>query len=204
LSSGNQLQQLLRVIQPFLEFRAERLGGDLRGDGNFAGGGIGGNEFHFINANRRFLGVAQGLLDLLDQVLGLRSAHGKSAHQAREVVARDLRGEMNAGQARHGEQVSKAALGLPRLQRNAVEKKLVVGNPEQESTIAGLGQRLLELFPRGFELSLCALMADAVQTGVLDQNIETVDKGARSRVAVGIGLGGGGNGRPLGYSAAFL
>jgi hypothetical protein len=103
---------------------------------------------------------------------------------------------MNTGQTGHGQQVGEAALGVPGFQRNAVEKKLIVGNPEQESTIAGLGQRLLEFVPRGFELSYRALMVDSVQTCVLDENVETVDKGARSRIAVGIGLGSGGNNRP--------
>jgi len=98
--------------------------------------------------------------------------------------------------------VGEAALGLTGFQRNAVEQKLIVGNPEQESTIAGPGQRLLELVPSGFQLSLCALMVDSVQTGVLDENVEAVDEGARSRVAVGIGLGSGGNSRSLGNSAA--
>jgi hypothetical protein len=36
-------------------------------------------------------------------------------------------------------------------------------------------------------------MVDAVHTGVLNQNVEAVDEGARSRAAVGIGLGSGGN-----------
>ena len=50
---------------------------------------------------------------------------------------------MNTGQAGHVEQLGEAALGLPGIQRNAVEKKLIVGNAEQKTSIAGLGQGLL-------------------------------------------------------------
>src|ERR1700676_1518185 len=37
LSGGDQLQKFLRVIEPLLEFGAEGLGGELGGNGIFAG-----------------------------------------------------------------------------------------------------------------------------------------------------------------------
>ena len=49
---GDQLQQLLRIVQPLLEFRSQRLSCDLGCDAHIAGQRIGRNELHFINLDR--------------------------------------------------------------------------------------------------------------------------------------------------------
>src|SRR5229473_370498 len=92
LSGGDQLQKFLRVIEPLLEFGAEGLGGELGGNGIFAGRGIGGDELDFINADRGILVITEGFFNLLGEVLRLGAAHGKGADQASKVVKRNLVG----------------------------------------------------------------------------------------------------------------
>ena len=96
LSGGDQLQHFLRIVQPLLEFGAERLRCELRGDGNFSGRGIGGDELHFVDFDGRILVFAERLLELLGEILRLRSAHGKGGDQTGKVIERNLGGKMNA------------------------------------------------------------------------------------------------------------
>ncbi len=191
LSGGDQLQKFLRVIEPLLEFGAEGLGGELGGNGIFAGRGIGGDELDFINADRGILVVAEGFLNLLGKVLRFGAAHGKGADQAGKVVERDLVGKQDAGEPGGGQQLSEAALGLSGFERDAIEKKFVVGDAEQKTSVAGFGQRLLQFAPGRLELAHGALMVHSIKPGVLDQNIEAVEERTSGGAATGIGLGGG-------------
>ena len=45
----DELQQLLRIIQPLLELRSQRLRRNLRRDAHVAGQRIGGDELHFVD-----------------------------------------------------------------------------------------------------------------------------------------------------------
>jgi len=179
-----------------LEFWAERLGGELSRHGKFAGGRIGGDEFDFIDADGRILVVAEGFFNLLGEVLRLGAAHGKGADETSKVVERDLVREQDAGEPGGSQQLGEAALGLSGFERDAIEKKFVAGNAQQESGIATFGNRLLEFAPSGLELVLGALVARSIQPGVLDQNIEAVQERASRRDAIGISLSGVREGRP--------
>jgi hypothetical protein len=94
-----------------------------------------------------------------------------------EVGERDLIGKVNAGQAGSGQELGEAAFRLAGFERNAVDKKFVVGNTQQEPVVAA--QRNLQLRPCCFELTVGPLVADTVQPGVLYQDIETVDESTR-------------------------
>ena len=190
LGGGNQLQKLLRVIEPLLEFGAEGLGGELGGDGIFAGGGIGGDELDLIDADGGILVIAEGFLDLLGEVLRFGAAHGKSADQAGKVVERDLVGKQDAGEPGGVQQLCEAALGLPGFERDAIEKKFVVGDAEQKTSVAAFRQRLLEFAPGGLKLALGALVVHSIQPGVLDQNVEAVEERPSGRAAAGVGFDG--------------
>ena len=52
------------------------------------------------------------------------------------------------------------------------------GDSEQEPAIRALGQALLQFVPCDFELSLSALVLEAIQADVLHQDVEAVDEGA--------------------------
>ena len=188
LGGGDQLQKLLRIAEPLFGFGAEGLSGELGGHGNLAGGGIGGDELDFIDADGGILVIAEGFLNLLGEVLGFGAAHGKGADQPGKVVERDLVGEQDAGEPGGGQQLCEAALGLSGFERDAVEKKLVVGNAEQKTSVAAFGQRLLQFVPGGLELVFGALVFHSIQPGVLDQNIEAVQERPSGRAATGIGL----------------
>ncbi len=54
----DQLQELLWIIQPILEFRTQGLRRQLRRHGEFAGYRIRGDELNLINADGRTLVVA--------------------------------------------------------------------------------------------------------------------------------------------------
>lgn len=181
----------MRIVKPVLEFGAKSLRGELRGDGIFPGGGIGGDELDFIDADGGILVVAEGFPDLLGKVLRFGTAHGKGADQAGKVLERDFVGKQDAGKPGGGQQLREAALGLSRFERNAIEKKFVVGDAEQESGVAAFGQRLLEFGPGGLELALGAFVVDSIQPCVLDQNIEAVKKRPSGRAAAGISVSGG-------------
>jgi hypothetical protein len=88
---------------------------------------------------------------------------------------------MNTGQSRGGEQLGKAALGLTAFQRNAVQQQLGSGDAKQKSTLARLGQGLLQFVPGDFELGFRAFVIEAVEPNVFNQNIETVYEGAGRR-----------------------
>jgi len=124
------LQKFLRVIEPLLEFRAEGLGGELGGDGIFAGGGIGGDKLDFIDTDGGILVVAEGFLNLLGEVLRFGTTHSKGADQAGKVIDRDLVGKQDAGEPGGGQQLGEAALRLSCFERDAIEKKFVVGDPD--------------------------------------------------------------------------
>jgi hypothetical protein len=171
----------------------------LSGHGNLAGGGIGSDELDFIDANGRILVIADAFLKLLGEVLRFGAAHGKGPNQARKVFERDLVREQDAGEPGGGQQLCEAALGLAGFERDAVEKKLVVGDAEQKTSITALGQRLLELVPGGLELAFRALVVRSIQPRVLDQNIEAVEERPGGRAAVSIDLSDvGDNQAPLG------
>jgi hypothetical protein len=93
---------------------------------------------------------------------------------------------MDAGQACRGQQLRECALRLPGFERDTIQKKLVIGDAEQEAAVAA--KRLLQFRPRGSELTFGALVVDPVEPRVLDENIEAVDEGTRGGAPAGIGL----------------
>ena len=66
----DQLQKFLRIIQPLLEFRAQRLGRNLGCNADLAGRRIGRDKPYFVDPDRSCLAVPEGALDLFDHVLG--------------------------------------------------------------------------------------------------------------------------------------
>ena len=187
LRRGNQLQQFLRIIQPLFELRPQRLRRQLRGHRYFPRRRVGCHELDLINPDGRILVVAQSLLDLLGEVLRLGTAHGEGAHQPRKVIERNFIGEQNTGKSRSIQQLREAALGLPRLERNAVEKEFVVRDPEQKPSIAALGQCLLQFVPSRLELIFGTLVIHSIKPRVLDQNIEAMQERPGRCATAGIG-----------------
>src|SRR5262249_14918991 len=55
----NQLQQLLRIVQPIFEFWSKALRRNLRCDRHVTGGGVRRYELDFVDANRGGLAVAE-------------------------------------------------------------------------------------------------------------------------------------------------
>ena len=96
--SRNQLQQLLRIIQPLLELWSQGLRRDLRGDTHIAGQRIGSYKLYFIDLDRAaLLARAESFFDLLGNILGFRSGNSEGAHQADEVFLSHVFGEVQAG-----------------------------------------------------------------------------------------------------------
>src|SRR5262249_50250280 len=113
----------LWIVQPLLELGAECLGSDLCCNCDFTGCRIGGHELDFIDLDGCAFAFAEGLANLLGNVLSLRPADGESAHEAREIVNGDLIGKVDAGEARSGQQLRESALSLAGFERDAIEKK---------------------------------------------------------------------------------
>ena len=172
----NQLQEFLRIVKPLLEFRAQGLGRNLGCDADLAGRRIGRDKSYFVDADRSGLAVPEGALDLFDHILGPRSAHGEGPHQLDKFVLGDLVRKMDTGQARRGQQLSEAALRLPRLQGNSVQQQLVFRDAQQERPVRSLGQAVLQFFPRAYELAFGAFVVEPIEADILHQYVQTVDK----------------------------
>ena len=83
---------------------------------------------------------------------------------------------MDAGQARRGQELSEAALRLPRLQGNFVQQQLVFRDAQQERPVRSLGQTVLQFLPRAYELALGAFVVEPIEADILHQYVQTVDK----------------------------
>jgi len=162
----------------------------LRRHGILAGYRIGGHELDFVDTDGGILVVAESFLELLGEVLCFGAAQGKSPDQPGEVLERDLVRKQDAGKSRGGQQLCETALRLAGFERDPVEKKFVVGDAEQKTSVTAFGQRLLEFAPGGLELAFGAFMGHSVEPGVFDQNIKAVEERPSGRTATGIGLGG--------------
>ncbi len=176
LRSRNQLQKFLRIVKPLLEFRAQGLGCNLGCDADLAGRWIGSDKSYFVDADRSRLAVAEGALDLFDHILGARSPQGEGSHQLDKFVFGDLVRKMDTGQTRRGQQLSEAALRLPRLQGNSVQQQLVFRDSQQERSVGSFGQAVLQFFPRGCELPFGAFVVEPIEADVLHQYVQTVNK----------------------------
>jgi len=108
------LQQLLRVIEPRFEFGTECLCGDLGGDADIAGQRISGDEFHFIDLDRASRTAnAQGVFDLLGNVLRFGTGNSECANQPHKVFFGDVFGEVQAGESGGAQQSRETFFGLP-------------------------------------------------------------------------------------------
>ena len=136
---GNELQQFLRIVQPLLEFGAQRLGSNLRRDGYVSVAWISRYKFDLVDPNRRLFVIPERILDLLDHVLSFGTAHGKGPNQPGKIVNRDSLGKMNACQTGCRQKLGEAAFRLPRFQRYAVQQQPVLGHTQQKAAIAILG-----------------------------------------------------------------
>ena len=172
----NQLQQFLRIIKPLLEFRAQRLRSDLGCDADLAGRRIGRYKLTSLMRIEVVLLSPKASLDLFDHILGPGSAHGERPHQSGKIVLGDLVGKMDTGQAGRGQQLSEAALRLPRLQGNSVQQQLVFRRrPAGMPRPSPLG-RPLAVRSTCFELAFGAFVVEPIQAHILHQYVQTVDK----------------------------
>jgi len=77
--------------------------------------------------------------------------------------------------------LGEAALGLPGLERRAVQEQLVFRDAQQERAIGAFGKALLQFIPGGCELALGSLVSEAVKADILYQNVQTVNEAPRGR-----------------------
>lgn len=125
--------------------------------------------------------VAEGVFNILDDVLGLGSTDGERPHQAGKIVYCDLIRKLDAGESGGGQELGKAAFRLPGFHGDAIEQQAMFGNAEQKSSVSAFRQPGLQLAPRSLELAFGTLMVKAIKADVLDQDIEAMDKGACGR-----------------------
>src|SRR5712692_9487831 len=76
--SGNQLDELARIVEPVFELRAQRLGGNLRRHRDVCRRRVGSHKFHFVDPNAA-LAVRERAPDLVGQLLGPRSVERERA-----------------------------------------------------------------------------------------------------------------------------
>jgi CHAD domain-containing protein len=184
-SGGDELQKLLGIVEPVFELGPERLGRQLGGDADFPGGGVGSNEFDFVNLDGGVLIIGKAALDLRRHILRLGAASRKCLHQLCKILKCDLAGKTDTGQAGCGQQLGKAALGLTCFNGHAIEQELVSGYTQQESAVFPNRQALLQFFPRDIELTLGAGVIESVKPHILHQDIQAVNEGAGRRIAMG-------------------
>ena len=71
--------------------------------------------------------------------------------------------------------------------------ELVIRNAKEEAGFSGLRQSLLQLMPCNLKLSLGTFMFHPIQSRVLYENVQAMDKRPCRRIADGIVLGNGGD-----------
>ncbi len=126
---GDQLQQLLWIVQPLLKLGAERLSCNLSGDTDVSGEWIGSHEFHFVYLDgARFPAAAQCFFNLFGNILCFGAGKSKGANQACEVFNGDAFRKMQAGKAGCGQQLPETFFYLPGFERNAIEQQFALRN----------------------------------------------------------------------------
>ena len=79
-----------------------------------------------------------------------------------------------------------AAFRLTGLERYSIQEQFIIRDAEQKAAVSGRGQTLLQFIPGDFELRFRPLMFVAVHPGVLDQNVQAVNKGSRRCRPIGM------------------
>jgi hypothetical protein len=123
-------------------------------------------------------------LELFGQRCWLGVARRKGAHEARELRLGKPRSEVDAGDSRSREKLSKTALRGGSAQRDAVKQDLRARGTQEKTTLAALVESRTQFFPRSLKLRSRAHVAEFVQPRELQKNIQAAHELARSRSGI--------------------
>lgn len=183
LRRRDQLQQLLWVVQPFLELILvvvpQRRGGNLRRHARFLQPRIRGHEANFIDADS--LRARQRSLQLLREFRWFGLSSGKRSRESRQLFLVDAREKLHAGQARRGQQLCKLSFSRRTFQRHAIQQKLRTRRAQQQTALYFQRNGFVQLLRSNLELFERTDMVMAVQSGKLQQDIQASYESASGR-----------------------
>ena len=81
----DELQQFLRIVEPFFEFWSQGLRQSSR-NADLARGRVSGDKLDLVDADRRLLVIPKSVFDLFGDVLSLGAGHGKGSNQTRKIL----------------------------------------------------------------------------------------------------------------------
>src|SRR5580704_2394413 len=88
----------------------------------------------------------------LGESAGVRAGFHEGFHQVRKVVLRDAGSKTDTRDTGTGEQISEASFRGRGFQRHTVEQQLSAGGAQQQATLSGSFDRVLEFSPCRGEL----------------------------------------------------
>jgi hypothetical protein len=109
----------------------------------------------------------------------------KRAHKPRKLRLRQIRREMDAGNAGAGQKLRKAFLACRRAKGNTVQQNLITGSAEQETATNALIKRTSELFPGSLKLRRRPHVAKFIKPREFQQNVQAADKCPRAPTRFG-------------------
>ncbi len=115
-------------------------------------------------------------------------AGGKCAHEARQAGLRNLRGKVDAGDARRGKHPRKIFLGLRRFQSRPIQQQLIARDRQQHACfiVRAGAERRAQFRPRRFILLRRARMSEIIHSRELEQDVQAAYERARSSRACGL------------------
>jgi hypothetical protein len=173
------LQQFLRVFKNIAEsvsLRAQHFRSQLRRNFYSRHRAVFRNESNFIDANARVAG--HRALQLFGEGTWLGISAGKRADKSRELRLGKVWCEVNAGDTGGSKQLRETFLRRRCSQRHSIQQYLIPRSAQQHSRIAAFLQRIVQLFPRRFELRHRSHVPEFVQACEFQQNVQAANKRA--------------------------
>jgi hypothetical protein len=174
LGCCNQFQQFVGIVQPFLELIlisvAQRSGGKLGSHARLFMARIRGHKANFVDADS--LRSGERGFQLQGEFRRFGFAGRKCMREPAEFFFGDGGKELNAGKARRGEQLRKLLFRRSTFQRHAIQQKLRTCRSKQQSALRAEGDRCVQLFPGDVELFDGTGVFVAVESGILQQDIQ--------------------------------
>jgi hypothetical protein len=178
LRRGNQLEQFLRVIEPFLKLVlvfAERGGRKLCGHAGIFQTRVRRDKADLIQAYA--LGAGECGFQLYGKFRGLCFACRKRTGKPANLFLCDGGEKLNAGESGSGKQLSELLFGGSAFQGNAVKQQLRTSRAQHEARVRPSGNGLVQLTPGDVQLFDSTAVLETVQTGKLQENVQASYEG---------------------------
>jgi hypothetical protein len=174
------LQKLVGIFEDVTQpvaLSAQSLGGKLRSHLDAGHGAVFRHKANLVNSNAGF--ARKRRLQLFGQSAGLRGACGESTHKAGKLSLVQVACKMDAGDARSDQQLRETALGGRGAEGNTIKQDLIAGGSQQQAGVSAFVEREAQFLPGGLKLTHGTHVAEFVEAGKLEQDIQAANESAR-------------------------